>query len=91
MGGTLSLIGIMMLIKLDFYPMLAIAVLYIFLSIRFEDRNILDFLKSAFRYFLLVQQKYEWAIPEPVHIGKGVNIDQRHKQKRKKAKGKTAR
>lgn len=37
-----------------------ITAVYAFLSIRFEDVSILDFVKYAVAFFFLKQQEYEW-------------------------------
>lgn len=36
--------------------------LYAFLSIRFNDTSILDFLRYAVKYFILKQQYYKWEV-----------------------------
>ncbi len=37
--------------------------LYLFLTIRFEDACILDFIRKAAVYFLLKPQRYRWVSP----------------------------
>lgn len=39
---------------------IVIAAVYAFLSIRFEDVSILDFIKYAVAFFFLKPQQYEW-------------------------------
>lgn len=43
--------------------MAALAALYLFLTIRFEDACILDFIRKAAVYFLLKPQRYRWVSP----------------------------
>ena len=42
-----------------FFPLILTAV-YAFLSIRFDDVSILDFIKYATAYFFLKRQTFEW-------------------------------
>ena len=44
-------------------PIVATA-LYAFLTIRFEDTSILDFIKYACRFFITGQQIYKWRYTE---------------------------
>ena len=47
-------------------PIVATA-LYAFLTIRFEDTSILDFIKYACAFFITKQQLYEWKLQPAVH------------------------
>ena len=42
-----------------FFPLI-LTVVYAFLSIRFDDVSILDFIKYATAYFFLKRQTFEW-------------------------------
>ena len=58
--GVGLLISVFALAQLRFLPPIVITALYAFLSIRFEDTSILDFLRCAFFFFIGCQQLYEW-------------------------------
>lgn len=51
---ALSQVGIM-------FPIVITAV-YAFLSIKFEDTSILDFIRYAFAFFIFKSQMYEWRL-----------------------------
>ncbi len=59
--GVGLLISVFALAQLQFLPPIVITALYAFLSIRFEDTSILDFIRYAFAYFIGQQQVYQWA------------------------------
>jgi hypothetical protein len=48
------------LAQLRFLPPFVLTALYAFLSIRFEDTSILDFIRYAFAFFIGRQQVYQW-------------------------------
>ncbi|MHB8964097.1 MAG: hypothetical protein ACYC5K_13205 [Saccharofermentanales bacterium] len=62
----LSVIGIAMLVsvlsfaQIRFVLPLAVTCAYAFLTIRFDEASVLDFLRRAFRFFIRTQQYYEW-------------------------------
>lgn len=56
-GGILSVVS---LAELGFSPPAVIVAVYAFLSIRFEDTSILNFLQGACAFFFFKQQFYEW-------------------------------
>lgn len=58
--GIGCLISVFMLSQLRMLLPAAVTALYGFLSIRFEDTSILDFIKYACAFFLTKQQFYEW-------------------------------
>lgn len=62
--GVGLLISVFTLAQLKFLPPIVITALYAFLTIRFEDISILDFIKYACAFFFIRQQTYEWG-----HIG----------------------
>ena len=45
--------------------LLVVTVLYAFLTIQVDGSSILDFLRYATRYFLMVQQTYAWGLCNP--------------------------
>lgn len=54
------LISVFALAQLRFLPPIVLTALYAFLSIRFEDTSILDFIRYAFGFFIGRQQIYQW-------------------------------
>ena len=59
--GVGLLICVFALAQLRFLPPIVITALYAFLSIRFEDTSIRNFIRYAFKYFIGRQQVYQWA------------------------------
>lgn len=62
-GGLLAVLGVAALAQFGTYFFAAIAALYLFLTIRFDDACILDFIRKAAVYFILKPQLYRWASP----------------------------
>lgn len=58
--GVGALISILALTQIRFIPPIVITAVYAFLTIRFEDTSILDFLRYACAFFIGKQQTYEW-------------------------------
>ena len=58
--GVSALLSVFSLAQLGFYLPLVLSAVYAFLSIRFEDTSILDFIRYACAFFLSKQQRYEW-------------------------------
>jgi hypothetical protein len=58
--GIGCLISVFALAQLKFLPPVVLTAVYTFLTIRFEDTSILDFLRYACAYFITRQQLYEW-------------------------------
>lgn len=58
--GIGCLISVFALAKTGFFIPLVITIVYAFLSIRFEDTSILDFIRYAWNYFIAKQQVYYW-------------------------------
>jgi hypothetical protein len=62
--GVGALLSVLALTQLGFVlPIVATAV-YAFLTIRFEDTSILDFIRYACAFFIGKQQIYEWRYTE---------------------------
>lgn len=60
--GIGLLLSVFALAQLHFLPPIVITALYAFLTIRFEDTSILNFIINAVRFFIGKQQSYEWGI-----------------------------
>lgn len=58
--GIGCLISVFALAQLGLLLPIVATALYGFLTIRFEDTSILDFIKYACAFFLTKQQLYEW-------------------------------
>ena len=58
--GVAALLSVLAISQLGLWPPIVLTAVYAFLSIRFEDTRILDFIKYACAFFLLKQQFYEW-------------------------------
>jgi hypothetical protein len=58
--GVGLLISVFALAQLRFLPPIVLTALYAFLSIRFEDTSILDFIRYATAFFIGRQQLYQW-------------------------------
>ncbi|WP_283608455.1 hypothetical protein [Faecalispora anaeroviscerum] len=62
--GIGCLISVFALAQLRFLLPIVVTALYGFLTIRFEDTSILDFIKYACAFFIARQQLYEWRYTE---------------------------
>lgn len=62
-GGLLAVFGAMLFAQFGIYLVAAFAALYLFLTIRFEDACVLDFIRKAGVYFLFRPQFYRWGSP----------------------------
>ena len=60
--GVSILLSVFSLAQLGFYLPLVLSAVYAFLSIRFEDTSILDFIRYACAFFFCKQQRYEWRL-----------------------------
>ena len=58
--GVSLIISALTLAQLGFFIPLVATAVYGFLSIRFSDTSILDFIKYASAYFITKQQIFEW-------------------------------
>lgn len=58
--GVGLLISVFALAQLGIMIPIVITAAYAFLSIRFEDTSILDFISYACAFFIFKQQLYEW-------------------------------
>lgn len=62
--GIGCLVSVFALAQLGILIPIVATALYAFLTIRFEDTSILDFIKYACAFFLSKQQMFEWRYTE---------------------------
>ena len=55
-----ALLSIVSIAQLGFFLPAAATLCYGFLTIRMDDATVMDFLRYAVRYFISMQQYYEW-------------------------------
>ncbi|MBU5314569.1 hypothetical protein KQI38_21325 [Tissierella carlieri] len=60
--GIGLLISVFALSQLGFMAPIVITAVYAFLTIKFEDTSILNFIRYACAFFLIKQQIYEWRL-----------------------------
>lgn len=60
--GVGLLISVFAFSQIGFMVPIVITAVYAFLSIRFEDTSILDFIRYACAFFIFKQQTYEWRL-----------------------------
>lgn len=58
--GVAMIISVLALAQLKLYLPMALTFAFAFLTIRADESSVLDFIIRAVRYFLTVQQYYEW-------------------------------
>jgi len=61
--GT-AIIAVLSISQLGFTPPAIFVAVYAFLTIRFEDYSIMDFLTNACKFFLFRQQVFKWRCGE---------------------------
>lgn len=62
--GIGALVSVIALTQINFFVPIVITAAYAFLTIRFEDTSILDFIRYACAFFIGRQQMYEWRYTE---------------------------
>ena len=62
--GVGALLSVLALTQLGFVAPIVATAVYAFLTIRFEDTSILDFIRYACAFFIGKQQIYEWRYTE---------------------------
>ena len=72
-GGLLAVFGVVTLTQFGTPLFAAIAALYLFLTIRFEDACILDFIRKAGVYFIGRPRLYRWASPFQLEVTENEN------------------
>ena len=58
--GVCAVLSILLLTQARFIPPIALTAVYAFLTIRFDDVSIMDFIKNACGFFFARQQTFEW-------------------------------
>ncbi len=58
--GVAALLSVLILVQLRWIAPAALTLCYGFLTIRLDDTTVLDFLTYAVRYFITMQQYFEW-------------------------------
>lgn len=58
--GVGALISVIAMTQIGFFVPVVITAAYAFLTIRFDDTSILDFILYACAFFMFKQQMYEW-------------------------------
>lgn len=58
--GVCALVSLLAVTQAGFFLPIVLTGVYAFLTIRFEDTSILDFIRYACAYFFLRQQFFEW-------------------------------
>lgn len=67
MIGVGAIFSVMAITQANFYLPVALVACYSFLTIRYQDTSIFDFLKYACAFFILSQQLFHWSL-ETVEI-----------------------
>ena len=62
--GVGLLLSVLALTQTGIFVPLVLTAVYAFLTIRFEDTSILDFIRYACAFFFTRQQLYEWRYTE---------------------------
>lgn len=58
--GVCALLSVLALTQVRFLPPVVLTAVYAFLTIRFEDTSIFDFILYAGAFFITKQQTFEW-------------------------------
>lgn len=58
--GVALLISLLAISQLKLFLPLTATMCYGFLTMRFDDASVLDYIKKALKYFLTTQQEYKW-------------------------------
>lgn len=58
--GVMALVSVLALTQLSFATPIVLTAVYAFLTIRFDDTSIMDFIRYACAFFISKQQFYEW-------------------------------
>ena len=80
-GGLLAAFGVVTLTQFGTPLFAAIAALHLFLTIRFEDACILDFIRKAGVYFIGRPRLYRWASPFQLEVTENENHREKKKEK----------
>lgn len=77
--GIGSVLSVLLVTQTGVFIPLVFVAIYAFLSIRFDQTSILDFIKYACSYFILKQQIFYWSL-------ESLDINKQHKKQRKKGR-----
>ncbi len=58
--GAALLVSVLALSQFRFFLPLTLTMVFAFLTMRFDDTSVLDYIKRAARYFVTTQQFYVW-------------------------------
>ena len=58
--GAALLVSVLALAQMKFFLPLALTLVFAFLTMRFEDTSVLDYIRRAVRYFITTQQFFVW-------------------------------
>lgn len=58
--GMCALVSVLAVTQAGFFPPMVLTGVYAFLTIRFEDTSIMDFIRYSLEYFFIRQQFFEW-------------------------------
>ena len=58
--GAALLVSVLALSQLRFFLPLSLTMVFAFLTMRFDDNSILNYIRRAARYFITTQQFYIW-------------------------------
>ena len=58
--GIAALLSVLAIVHLNLIVPAVLTLVYAFLTIRFDNATVLDFLRYATNYLILSQQYYEW-------------------------------
>ena len=73
-----AIIAVLSVSQLGFTPPIIFVAVYAFLTIRFEDYSIMDFLTNAFKFFMFKQRVYKWRCGE-CHLQTSGRISRKRK------------
>lgn len=58
--GAALLVSVLALSQLKFFLPLAVTLMFAFLTMRFDDNSVLDYIRRAVRFFITTQQFFVW-------------------------------
>ncbi|PWJ19772.1 hypothetical protein [[Clostridium] innocuum] len=65
--GVGSIFSVIAITQANVYLPVALVACYAFLTIRYQDTSIFDFIKYACAFFMLSQQNFRWSFAEDDH------------------------
>ena len=73
-----AILAVLSVSQLGFTPPIIFVAVYAFLTIRFEDYSIMDFLTNACKFFMFKQRVYKWRC-EPCFLPSSGRISRKRK------------